>query len=135
MTPSLSTPAPLDLTPDDMMHEREVMEKYGRLFAERELAEARREGTIEWHDLRKGPHYTNDQLMAYLQSKVKPLCQHNAPLDDKRQLPDAASGKAKGSSKSVPSGSDMRPAPTTSSVIGMTRKLEERAAAQLDCET
>jgi len=52
-----------ELTPKDLMYEDRVYEKYPGLFAERELREARKNGCIRWYDLRKGPHYTDSQIM------------------------------------------------------------------------
>lgn len=121
-------------TPADLMSEEVVLDRYGHLFAYRELSDARKAGTIAYHNLRKGPHYTNEQLMAYLSAQVRPICQDgNATLDDQKPVP-AGAGKPRGSSKLERSGSDRLPAPTPSTVIGMTRALERRAAERLDAE-
>jgi hypothetical protein len=54
--------------PSDLMHEDQVYERYPGLFADRELREARKVGAIAWYDLRKGPHYTDADIMDYLAS-------------------------------------------------------------------
>ena len=40
-----------------LLHENEVMARYGRLFVDRELRQARRSRMIKWFNLRRGPHY------------------------------------------------------------------------------
>ncbi len=117
---------------DHVLHEKEVMDRWGKLFAERELAEARKAGTIEFYDLRKGPHYTPGQLIAYLQSKRK-FAACNKPLDPDKPVP--ASDAPNGSFKSETSGSSARQSRQSSSIVGMTPELEERAARQLEYET
>jgi hypothetical protein len=83
--------------PSDLMHEDQVYEKYPGLFAERELREARKAGRIRWYDLRKGPHYTEVQLMQYLDSQERALWQENQKLDPARESPVASSNtKASG---------------------------------------
>jgi hypothetical protein len=113
---------------EDLLSEKDVYDRYGKLLADRELREARKNGEIGWFDLRKGPHYTAEQVMNYLKLKEQLPCQ--APGSSAE-----ASERLSASSKSVPTGSDTRPRATTSSIIGMTKKLEERAAKALDCET
>ena len=120
--------------PDALMHEDLVMELYGHLFADRELREARKARTIEWHDLRKGPHYTREQLSDYLRSKVKKKCETNSPIDTNRDVNNGAPAKQRGSSKSEDTGSDLKKIPTLSSITGMTKAIEERAAVLLDSE-
>jgi hypothetical protein len=114
--------------PDDLMHEDEVYEKYPRLFADRELREARKAGVIRWYDLRKGPHYTDAQIMEYLSRQERSPCPPNERLDPARDNPTA-------SSRSAHSGSGGRRGATISSITGMTLGLEEHAARQLDSET
>lgn len=72
------------INPDDLMTETQVYEKYKGLFADRELREARRSGQIEFYDLRKGVHYSPEQVTAYLNSKVKRKCK-NAKLDNDQE--------------------------------------------------
>lgn len=120
-------------SPDDLMHEKAVYEKYGNLFAERELLEARRLGQIEWYDLRKGPHYTDQQIVAYLNSKVKTRCE-NRPLDPELPVPAADAVRRPASFKSAISGSGPKQTAASSTLIGMTPKLEELAARQLDSD-
>lgn len=131
-------------TPADLMHEKEVMKRYRHLFAERELLEARKRGEIRFFDLRKGPHYSNEQLVAYLASKERNTCQEeNKPIDpDKpapgpevQPTPSEEKEKAGGFSKSETTGSETRPGASISSITGMTKELEERAARQLESET
>jgi hypothetical protein len=112
---------------DDLLSEKEVYDRYGKLLADRELREARQNQEIEWFDLRKGPHYTKKDLMAYLERRKIGTWQ-NDKIDPAKESPT-------GSSKSAASGSAKRPAATISSITGMTRQLEERAARQLDAET
>lgn len=50
----------------DLMSEREVYEKYGHIFVDAELRQARQGGKIDFYDLRKGIFYTERQLLAYL---------------------------------------------------------------------
>ena len=72
--------------PGDLMHEDRVYTKYPDLFADRELREARKAGEIRWFDLRKGPHYTDAQIMEYLESQERKLChQPNEKLDPARE--------------------------------------------------
>ena len=65
---------------DDLMSEAEVLEKYGQRFVDKELLQARKEGLIEYHDLRKGKHYTKAGLSAYLNQKRVLPCPRNPPL-------------------------------------------------------
>jgi len=115
--------------PDDLMHEDEVYQKYGRLLADRELREARKNGLIGWFDLRKGPHYTAEQVMEYLRTREKKPCQQARPL-----VEPVPNGKRSASSSSTNIGSGERKAPTSSSIIGMTPRLEELAAERLESE-
>jgi hypothetical protein len=101
-----------EITPKDLMHEEQVYERYPGLFADRELREARKAGRIRWYDLRKGPHYTDAQIMEYLASQEKSIWQENAKLDPARESP-AVSSNTKGSGL----GSSRRLASITS--IGM----------------
>ena len=121
------------IKPDDLMTETEVYEKYKGLFADRELREARRSGQIEFYDLRKGVHYSPEQITAYLKSKVKRKCK-NAKLDDDQE-PETTSApeKQSGFSKSETTGSTP-PIKTAraSTIVGMTPELEKRAAARLE---
>lgn len=121
--------------PDALMHEDLVMERYGHLFADRELREARKARTIEWHDLRKGPHYTREQLSDYLRSKVKKKCGTNSPLDANRPPDSEAPAKHPASSNSAATGSDTKKIPNLSTVTGMTTQLEELAAELLGSES
>jgi hypothetical protein len=85
------------ITPADLMHEDQVYEKYPNLFIKRELREARKAGVIRWFDLRSGPHYTDAQIMEYLTSQERSLCQENAKLDPARDAPIVSSNtKASG---------------------------------------
>lgn len=58
-------------SPEELLSERDVYEKFSNLFADRELREARQRGEIEYFDLRKGPHYSVAQLNQYLCSKIR----------------------------------------------------------------
>lgn len=119
---------------DDLLHEKEVMEKWGKLFAERELAEARKAGTIQFFDLRKGPHYTPQQLIDYLKTKLKGGAECHGLLNPDKEAP-AESGPKNGSSKSETFGSPESHGRRASNIVGMTPELEERAARALEYET
>jgi hypothetical protein len=56
---------------EDMMHEDEVYERHGRLLVPGELQEARAAGLIDFFNLRKGPHYTPAQIIAYLSKGLR----------------------------------------------------------------
>jgi hypothetical protein len=116
------------IRPADLMHEDQVYEKYPGLFADRELREARKSGLIRWYDLRKGPHYTDEQIMEYLNSQEQFRCKANEKLDPARDNPTV-------SSRSEPTDLAGRKGASISSIIGMTPKLEEHAARQLESET
>lgn len=73
---------------DELMHEKEVMEKWRSLFAEDELREARQAKRIEWFDLRKGPHYTEEQLVEYLETRKRARGQRPNPLDPGPEQPE-----------------------------------------------
>ena len=64
---------------DELLSERELYDLYGKLFADKELREARKSRMIGWYDLRKGPHYTRDQLLDYLKLRERPASP-NKPL-------------------------------------------------------
>jgi hypothetical protein len=115
-------------SPGDLMHEDRVYEKYRDLFADRELREARKTGLIRWYDLRKGPHYTEAQLMEYLRSKERGPCLPGGKVEE-------TGVELTGSSRSGRTGLGSRRRPTSSSIIGMTPQLEERAAELLESET
>lgn len=117
----------IEHVPDDLLREDQVYERYGHLLAERELREARKAGHIEWYDLRKGPHYTIQQVMRYLDRQKQPLCD-NQRLDPAREPPSV-------SSKSESTGSAEKKASRPYIVTGMTQRLEERAASLLEQET
>lgn len=85
----------------DLMSEKEVYEKFPNIFADKELREARQAGQIEYYNLRKGPHYSEDQLIGYLETRRKKPCQ-NRPL-----VLEASDNKAD-SGSSVTNGSDKR---------------------------
>jgi len=99
---------------DDLISEIEVYERYRNIFAAGELREARQRSEIEYYALRKGVHYTEEQLVEYLNKRVKRPWQ-NAPL---RAVPE--SGNPPGSSSFETNGSGERPAPQTSFAIGTT---------------
>jgi hypothetical protein len=115
------------VTPGDLCSEKDVMDRFGHLLTERELREARQAGRIGYYDLRKGIFYTEPQVMAYLALSEKAPCR-NAKLDPEKEAPLA-------SSRSEPTGSGRRPGASISSIIGMTPRLEERAAERLERET
>jgi len=118
------------------MHESEVYERYPKLFAHRELMEARRTGQIRWFDLRKGPHYSVEQLKEYLKSRERPLCKNNVLFAEEEQEDDnPAPARSNGSGNIKGIGSDMRKGPMPSTITGTTNKLVELAANRLEQET
>lgn len=120
-----------------LIHETEVLKRYKDLFADRELREARHAGKIEFYDLRKGPHYTLEQLWAYLDSRKVKSCANELLPPERSEDPPSVPAKEQpnGSSRLTPSGSGARTGATISSITGMTKPLEERAARQLENET
>ena len=116
-----------DNRPDDLLHEDQVYERYKSLLADRELREARQKGQIEWYDLRKGPHYTVQQVMRYLDRHKKTLCGPQK-LDPAKEAPTD-------SGRSEHTGSDERKVSKLFTITGMTPRLEELAAERLEQET
>lgn len=116
-----STAKSCDLSPADLMHEDEVYQKYTGLFADRELREARKAGRIRWYDLRKGPHYSDAQIMEYLIKQERPICPKNAKLDPTR-------GSPAESSNTKASGSPFAATPTHITSIGTNRARGAHAA-------
>jgi len=120
------------INPYDLMTEAEVYDKYKGRFADRELREARRSGQIEFYDLRKGVHYSPEQISDYLKSKVKRQCK-NEKLDSEPEDKPKASERPSGFSRSGNTGStDQSRAARSSTIVGMTPDLEKRAAARLE---
>src|SRR5262245_58367226 len=113
--------------PGDLIHENDVYDRFPGLFADRELREARQAGQIRWFDLRKGPHFTEVQLMEYLATKERMPCR-NEKLDE-------AKGSPRVSSKSGTTGSSTRKTATITPIAGMTPALERSAAELLDKQT
>lgn len=93
-------------TPDDLMNEDEVYTRYPKKFADRELREARQKGLIDFYDLRKGPHYSEEQLAAYLETQLKSKQCQNELLND--NSPNGQPGRPNASSKSEGIGSPPR---------------------------
>jgi hypothetical protein len=108
----------------DLIHEDTVYERFPGVFATRELREARQAGLIQWYDLRKGPHYTEAQLMAYIQTKERKGCD-NGKLDPERESPPV-------SGRSENTGLPSRKPPRSGNIVGMTPALERYAADQLE---
>ena len=121
----------------ELWSEKQVMERFGHLFADRELRLARKRGDIGWFALRKGPHYTPAQLWAYLQRRERKPCRANSPLvDDVGSEPeDEAPAKPTGSFRSTRIGSGTRRARMPSTTTGTTASLAALAARQLENET
>jgi hypothetical protein len=108
----------------DLMHESDVYEKWPTLFADKELREARKAHSIEWFDLRKGPHYTEAQIITYLQRRIRKPCEQNQALAEENVNKDeSSSSKDNGSSRSRTE---------LTLVHGMMPELEERAARALE---
>lgn len=115
---------------EGIISEKDVYEKYGHLFVDKELREARVTGTIEWLDLRKGVFYTREMLLNYLRLKVKPVCPVNAPLEAHEESENKPSFP-----KLMDNGSPRKKAARPSIVTGMTPSLAESAAALLERQT
>lgn len=98
----------------DLMSETEVYKRFPNIFADKELREARQAGDIEWYNLRKGPHYSEDQLIAYLNKRLRKPCQNRPLAPENPQQPET---HAPGSSKT--SGSGKRRGRPISIVTGM----------------
>jgi hypothetical protein len=103
---------------DDLMHEKEVYERWKGRFAEDELKEARQSGRIEWFDLRKGPHYTEAQLLDYLETR-KRVCQRARPLNPEQEQPEESQPNG---SNSKGNGSDKKRRGGISIVTGTSGK-------------
>src|SRR5688572_20347331 len=82
----------------ELMNEKEVYDRFPNIFADKELREARQRGEIEYYSLRKGPYYSEAQLIAYLEKRLRKPCQ-NRPL-----APEEVSSPAPGSSATNGSG-------------------------------
>jgi hypothetical protein len=120
----------------ELWSEKQVLDRFGHLFLDRELRLARKRGEIGWYDLRRGPHYTPAQLWAYLTRREKKPCRQNGPIVEDGEEPESeAPEKPSGYSRSGNSGSGKKKGPTRSTIIGMTPRLEELAARRLDAET
>jgi hypothetical protein len=63
----------------ELMSERDVYDRFPKVFADKELREARQNGEIEYYLLRMGPYYSEKQLIAYLEKRLRKPCQ-NRPL-------------------------------------------------------
>jgi hypothetical protein len=114
----------------DLISEKDVYEKYRHIFADRELLEARKAGELEFYKLRMGIHYTESQLIAYLEKRKQKPCQ-NRPLAE----PESESSNEPGSSKT--SGSGKRPALRTITATGTREKEldDELVARALERQT
>lgn len=116
-------------TPDDLLSEAQVYERYEHLFVDRELREARQRGEIEFYALRAGIYYTIPDVMAYLNRRRVTACSKiNAPLDNERAVPTE-------SSRSANTGSGLSVIPRRTTAIGTMQSREELAARQLESET
>ncbi|SRR5579883_3420041 len=120
----MSTEATLKL--DQLIHENEVYKKWPGIFADKELREARQRRAIEWFDLRKGPHYTEAQLAAYLAQRIQRPCEKTALLDVESEP---------ASSKSEINGSGRNKKPGLSIVTGMTPEQAALLAGALKQKT
>lgn len=123
------------MNPDDLIHEKDVYERWGHLLADRELSEARKNGQIAFFNLRKGVHYTTADVMEYLKTRRVPACRAtNEPLDPSRPAPtDTGTPPSASSSTGRNGSSGTRVVSFTGA--GTTARLEQRAADQLVSET
>ncbi len=88
---------------DALIHENRVYERWPGLFADKELREARQHRLIEWFDLRKGPHYTEAQLSAYLARRIQKPCEQSNVLEVESK-PASSKSAANGSAKNKKAG-------------------------------
>jgi hypothetical protein len=84
---------------DELMSENHVYKIWGHLLVDKELREARQNGLIEWFNLRKGPHYTELQIINYFLTRVRSACDVNKVLQMDGAIDDSKSS-ANGSAKS-----------------------------------
>ena len=85
----------------ELLHEDAVYERFGNLFADRELREARKGGKIGFYQTRKGPFYSKVQLSDYLKSMERTPCE-NRQLEPERN--NAPKERPNGFSKSETTG-------------------------------
>ena len=120
-------------TPDALMSEAEVYERYGKVLVNRELRLARQRGQIGYYDLRAGPHYSVAQVMQYLASMERKPCPTNSPLNDNADveeltdsssLADSGLAASKGAQKSSGTG--------TNQPRRLDARTEELAASRLE---
>lgn len=83
----------------DLMSETEVYKRFPSIFADKELREARQTGDIEWYNLRKGPHYSEDQLIAYLNKRLRKPCQNRPLAPESLEAPEHGSSATNGSAR------------------------------------
>lgn len=94
----------------ELMSERDVYDRFPKVFADKELREARQNGEIEYYMLRMGPYYSEKQLIAYLEKRLRKPCQ-SRPLAP--ETPELGS--------SVNNGSARKRAHLTSIATGMSQ--------------
>lgn len=109
----------------DLISEKDVYERY-KLFADRELLEARQSGELEFYKLRKGVYYTEAQLIDYLEKRKQRPCQN-------RPLVENESSSASGNSKT--NGSVKKPALRTITATGTPEPEGELVARALERQT
>ena len=108
--------AKLNLEPGTFYTEGEILERCRGLFSNRELRRARDKAEIEYYALDKGPRYDRDQILAYMNRRLK-----KCPEADQAEKP----------SNTADTGSEPRPAATPSTDIGTSSEDERSAAAHL----
>ncbi len=84
---------------DELISEKDVYERFPKVFADKELREARQSGQIEYYLLRMGPHYSEKQLIAYVVKRLRKPCQ-NRPLAPEETEP--GNSESNGSARKRP---------------------------------
>jgi hypothetical protein len=111
----------------DLLSEAEVYKRYKHIFVDGELRDARKHGEIDFFWLRKGIFYTEAQLTAYLQKRLKRPCENLALVNLESDNPPAP-----GNSK--PSGSDAKRARLIS-IDTSTEEMDALVARALEPKT
>lgn len=110
---------------DELIHETQVYERWPRLFADKELREARKRRLIEWFDLRMGPHYTETQLAAYLAQRIQKPCEKSEALEVESK-PASSKSETNGSGRSKRAGLSIATGTTSEQSAFLAKAFEQR---------
>lgn len=111
----------------DLISEKAVYERYGEIFAQHELREARNAGLLAHYHLRKGIFYTEGQLLAYIERR------RQEPCENKLLVPEKDDPRASGNSKTSGSGASKKAALTI--IDSGTQEMDELIARALGPRT